>query len=201
MKHEAWARDAKRLGVSLSAAQLDQLAAYQALLLRTAVPRGMIAASDGARLWERHIADALRGAREIAQSSSVADVGSGAGIPGVPLSIALPASGFALIEPRRHRAAFLEAVVDDLGLLNVQVLPHRAEDVASSFQACVARAFASASATWRVAQRLLTQGGVVVYWGGGSFQPAELDEAGIRWRLSTRSDLARTGPLVIMGPQ
>src|ERR1700747_2022613 len=129
VKHEAWARQAEKLGVSLSADQLAQLESYEALLRRIAVPRGMMAASDAARLWERHILDGLRAVPEIPAGSSVADIGSGAGIPGVPLAVAVPPSRFVLIEPRRARAALLEAAVDDLGLPNAEVLPRRVEEV------------------------------------------------------------------------
>ena len=201
MKHEAWARDVDRLGVPLSPAQLDQLAAYEELLREIAVPRGMIAASDGARLWQRHIADGLRAAVEIPDGASVADLGSGAGIPGLHLAVALPASGFVLIEPRRLRAAFLEAAVDHLGLSNVEIFPRPVEDIRRWFELCVARAFSSPLGTWQAAQPLLAPNGVVVYWAGERFRPEELNEAGVRSRLSAHADLARTGPLVIMGPQ
>jgi 16S rRNA (guanine527-N7)-methyltransferase len=201
VKHEAWAQDARRLGVALSSAQLDQLAAYEKLLRRVAVPRGMIAASDEGRLWERHIADGLRGASEVPGGASIADLGSGAGIPGVPLSVALPDSAVVLVEPRRHRAAFLEAVVDEVALSNVKVFPHRAEDAPGPFQVCVARAFSSPLSTWLAAQPLLSPGGLVIYWAGERFHPDELDEAAVSWMVSTPSDLARSGPLVIMGPQ
>ena len=201
MKHEAWALQADQLGIPLSAAQLEQLAAYEELLERIAVPRGMIAASDADRLWERHLLDGLRAALEIPTGSSVADIGSGAGIPGLPLAIAAPGSRFSLIEPRRARAAFLEAVVDDLGLSNVLVVPARVEKVEGPFQVCVARAFSSPLASWAAAKGLLAPTGFLIYWGGASFDPAALETEGVRSRLSTRSDLARTGPLVIMGPQ
>ncbi len=201
MKHEAWALQAERLGISLSADQLDQLADYYGLLERIAVPRGMIAASDADRLWERHLLDGLRAAGEIPGGASVADIGSGAGIPGIPLAIALPRSPFSLIEPRRARAAFLEAAVDKLRLSNVAVLPLRAEDLAGPFQICVARAFSSPLASWEAAKGLLSPDGFLVYWGGESFDPSALEAEGVPSRLSPHSDLARTGPLVIMGPQ
>jgi 16S rRNA (guanine527-N7)-methyltransferase len=201
VKHEAWAQDAARLGVPLSSEQLDQLAAYEELLRRTAVPRGMIAASDEGKLWERHIADGLRGAPVVPGGAAIADLGSGAGIPGIPLAVALRDSAVVLVEARRRRAAFLEAVVDDLSLSNVKVFPHRSEDGPGSFQVCVARAFSSPLSTWLAAQPLLAPGGLVIYWAGQRFQPRELDEAAVPWMVSTRSDLARSGPLVIMGPQ
>ena len=201
VKHEAWARDAQALGLTLTPDQLDALSAYVRLLSRIAVPRGMIALSDAGRLWERHVLDGLRGAPELASVASVADLGSGAGIPGLPLAIALPTARFTLLEPRRGRIAFLEAVVDELRLGNVGVVGARAEDVSDRFQACVARAFSSPISTWEAAEPLLAPGGVLVYWAGERFDRALLDDLGVPNRLSTHSDLARSGPLVIMGPQ
>jgi 16S rRNA (guanine527-N7)-methyltransferase len=201
VKHEAWARDLDALGLALGPAQLDALAAYTELLTRLAVPKGMIAQSDADRLWERHVSDGLRGAAELPPEALVADLGSGAGIPGVPLAIALPESRFALIEPRRGRAAFLEAVADEIGLANLEILQKRVEDVHSTYDACVARAFSAPAATWEAAQPLLDHRGVLVYWAGQRFDRGPLDELGVPMRLSTPLDLARTGPLVIMGPQ
>ena len=201
VKHEAWVRDLTELGLAFDAGQLHALDAYTDLLTRLAIPRGMIARSDADRLWERHVADGLRGAAELPAEALVADIGSGAGIPGVPLAIALPTSRFALIEPRRARAALLEAVADEVGLKNVEIVRKRVEDVHGTHDACVARAFSSPSATWEAAQPLLGPRGVLVYWAGESFDRTPLDEMGVPIRLSTRSDLARTGPLVIMGPQ
>jgi len=201
VKHEAWARDARAVGLTLTPEQLEQLAAYVGLLSRIAIPRGMIAASDANRLWERHVLDGLRGAPELSSGQTVADIGSGAGIPGLPLAIALPAARFTLLEPRRGRVSFLEAVVDELPLSNVAVIGARAEDVSDRFQACVARAFSSPISTWEAAQPLLAPGGVLVYWAGERFDRATLDDLGVPSRVSTHSDLARSGPLVIMGPQ
>jgi len=201
VKHEAWARDAQAVGVTLTPDQLEQLAAYVGLLSRIAIPRGMIAASDADRLWERHVLDGLRGVPELLSAATVADIGSGAGIPGLPLAIALPTARFTLLEPRRGRISFLEAAVDELQLSNVVVPGARAEDVSDYFQACVARAFSSPISTWEAAEPLLVPGGVLVYWAGERFERALLDDLGVPSRLSTHSDLARSGPLVIMGPQ
>jgi len=166
--------------------------------LHVDAPVGVTARCQGATALE---SNAQPTTSIFARRASVADIGSGAGIPGIPLAITLPASQFSLIEPRRARVAFLEAVVDDLRLSNVAVLPARAEDLGGRFQVCVARAFSSAPVSWKAAERLLAPGGILVYWGGESFDPAVLAEEGVPWRLSPHSDLARTGPLVIMGPQ
>ena len=91
--------------------------------------------------------------------------------------------------------------MEELELSNVRVFPKRVEDARGVFQVCVARAFASPLETWAAASRRLVPGGVLIYWAGERFDRGPLDDAGVRLRLSTHSDLARTGPLVIMGPQ
>src|ERR1044072_2772200 len=200
VKHESLVRDVQQLGLTLSNKQLGQLAGYVGLLQRIAVPRGMISAGDSDRLWERHVLDGLRGAADV-PAGDIADLGSGAGIPGIPLAIAAPGTHVALIEPRRARAAFLEAVIDETHISNARVVLEKVEDVSERFQGCVARAFSSPAESWHVAQRILHPAGVLVYWAGATFDRASLDDLGIPVRVSTHSDLARTGPLVIMGPR
>ena len=184
-----------------SEAQWHSLEGYESLLLEIAVPRGMIALSDRDRLWGRHILDGLRAAPEIPSSARVADVGSGAGIPGVPLAIVRPDSRFVLIEPRRGRVAFLEAVVDELRLTNVAVFLGRAEDVDDAFDVVVARALAAPIESWEIAVPLLRPAGRLVYWAGKGFQVSEVTDKGVSCRLSTRSGLADGGPLAIMAPR
>jgi len=200
VKHEAWTRDAAALGLSLTASQAELLLAFEERLQATAIPRGFIARSDRERLWKRHLVDGLRAASEIPVEASVLDLGSGAGIPGVPLAIAL-GNEVTLSEIRRGRVAFLEAVADELRLANVQVRLGRAEALGRRFDVCVARAFSSPAVTWQVAEPLLEPGGRLIYWAGARFDPSDLASVGVSWRVSTRSDLAHPGPLVIMGRQ
>src|SRR4051812_7885230 len=142
VKHEAWARDAEALGIHPPNTQWEALEHLESLLLAIAIPRGIIARGDSTRLWERHLADALRGAAEVGGGARIADVGSGAGIPGLPLAIVRPESDFVLVEPRRGRVAFLEAVIDQLALANVTVVATKAEAVHGRFDVVVARALA-----------------------------------------------------------
>ena len=106
-----------------------------------------------------------------------------------------------LSEVRRGRVAFLEAVVDQLKLANVRVRLGRAEALSRRFDVCVARAFSSPAGTWQGAEPLLEPGGRLIYWAGARFEPSDLASLGVSWRVSTRSDLAHPGPLVIMGRQ
>jgi 16S rRNA (guanine527-N7)-methyltransferase len=197
VKHEACAMDAHRAGLSLNAEQWRALRTYEDELRTTAVPRGYIARSDEHRIWQRHILDALRAAPEIPAGADVADLGSGAGVPGVPLATVLP-NHVALIEVRRGRVAFLESVVDRLALGNVRVVHGSVESAGGLFGVCLARAFRPVRETWDLAEPKLAPDGSVIYWAGTSFDTSRLDGLGARWRLSAPPDLAEFGPLVIM---
>jgi len=201
VKHQGWVEDARSVGASLAGDQLETLARYEHLLGTVAVPRGMVASGDADRLWRRHILDSLRATPEVAAGSLVADVGSGAGLPGVPLAVAVPTARFVLIEPRRARAAFLETVAAELRLSNVDVRQARAEQVPDRFDVVVARALASATGTWERAEPLLSPCGRLVYWAGARFEVAPERPPGATYRLSTHPDLAEAGPLVIMTRQ
>ena len=201
VKHEAWARDALQAGLSLGDREVEALTLYRDHLLETAVPRGYIARSDAGRLWERHLLDALRAGPEIPPDVSVGDLGSGAGIPGIPLAIVRQRGRFSLIEVRRGRGAFLEAVVDRLGLTNAQVVVGSVEGVRERFGICLARAFSPVASAWAAAEPRLEPAGSLIYWAGASFDTAELRSLGVRWRLSEHPGLAEFGPLVIMSRQ
>lgn len=201
VKHLVWAAELQHLGIEIPAPGLDALAAYEEALRDRAIPRGFVAIGDADRLWERHIRDSLRAVPDVPPEARVADLGSGAGLPGIPLAIAMPSSSFTLVEVRRGRVAFLESVVDELGLANVDVFLGKADSVEGRFEVCLARAFASPTASWAAADPLLQQGGRLIYWAGAGFEEAGLGQLGLSWRVSTTSGLAQSGPLVIMGQQ
>src|SRR5437867_12261122 len=102
----------------LAPPQLDLLLAYQELLRERGIPLGLVSAGDRDRLWERHIVDSLRGSSCIPgrQGGKVADLGSGGGLPGIPIAIARPDLLVHLVEGRARRAAFLELAVAHLGI-------------------------------------------------------------------------------------
>jgi 16S rRNA (guanine527-N7)-methyltransferase len=191
VKHEGWTLTPK------SRARLDR---YEELLETRAVPAGLVARADVSDLRERHIDDSLRGAPLLPAKSEIADLGSGAGLPGIPLAIALPDVRFTLVDSRRSRIAFLELVVDELGLPNVSVLASRAEEVPPGFDVCVARGFAGAAASWEAAERLLRPGGRLLYWAGSSFDVGDLPEGALLVGLGDPT-LESGGPIVIMARQ
>ena len=200
VKHEAWARLALDVGVELDEVALRRVDRFATLLLERAIPAGMIAPSDAERLFERHVLDGLRAVPHLGGAASLIDAGSGAGIPGVPIAVARPDLAVTLLEPRRQRVAFLELVRDDLGLESVTVRHGRAESVDDRADLVTARALGAASATWDATARLLTPGGRIIYWAGGTFDPARDRPHGASMELVTTAGVAMPGPLAIMAP-
>jgi 16S rRNA (guanine527-N7)-methyltransferase len=186
----------------LSEPQKGRLHAYAGLLLEKAVPLGFVAASDAPRLWDRHVLDSLRALRCLRASDlMVVDVGSGAGLPGIPLAIALPKTRFTLVEPKQRRAALLEAIVASLELANASVAARRAEELDLRADVCLSRALAGPAESWRRASPLLVRGGRVVYWAGRSWEESEIERlgaVGAKAEICFEAEFQWQGPLVIM---
>jgi 16S rRNA (guanine527-N7)-methyltransferase len=202
VKHEGLIAAAGELGVILSPPQAERLASYETLVRERAAALGMIARGDLRRLRDRHVLDSLRAAAVLGGVPRDAlDLGSGAGLPGIPVAIALPDLRMTLTETRRQRIAFLELAVLELDLTNVSVHAGRAEHATVRVDACLARAFRDASASWRVADTLLRPGGRLVYFAGMGFDAARDLPANATATILPASSLAKSGPLVIMTRQ
>ncbi|WP_272026413.1 16S rRNA (guanine(527)-N(7))-methyltransferase RsmG [Kocuria rosea] len=100
---------------------------YVAHLASSGIVRGLIGPREVPRLWSRHVLNCAVVEELIATGARVADVGSGAGLPGLCLALARPDLQITLIEPLERRVQWLDEVVADLGLRNVRVLRARAE--------------------------------------------------------------------------
>ncbi|WP_307854261.1 16S rRNA (guanine(527)-N(7))-methyltransferase RsmG [Nocardioides palaemonis] len=100
---------------------------YTELLATEGVVRGLIGPREAPRLWDRHVLNSAVVGEAIPDGSSVCDIGSGAGLPGLVLAIARPDTTVTLVEPLLRRTTFLEEVVDELGLSHVRVVRGRAE--------------------------------------------------------------------------
>ncbi|HEX2806552.1 MAG TPA: 16S rRNA (guanine(527)-N(7))-methyltransferase RsmG, partial [Kineosporiaceae bacterium] len=113
-------------------------------LSTTAVTRGLIGPREVPRLWQRHLLNCASVAELLAGGSTTVDVGSGAGLPGLAIAIARPDVSVTLIEPLQRRVNWLDEVIADLGLSNVDVLRARAEEVRGTVRvdAAMARAVA-----------------------------------------------------------
>ena len=119
---------------------------------------------------EIHVADSLTGllVPELRGAGSIADLGAGAGLPGLVLAVALPDSQVTLVESVGNKAAFIEKAAAELGLRNVSVEPVRAEEAEGlgSYDAVTARALGSLPLVLEYAAPLLREGGAVVAWKG-----------------------------------
>ncbi|MGH8794124.1 MAG: 16S rRNA (guanine(527)-N(7))-methyltransferase RsmG [Stackebrandtia sp.] len=109
--------------------RLEAAEQYAELLAGEAVLRGLIGPREAERLWDRHLLNCAVLGELIDSDADVLDVGSGAGLPGIPLAIARPDLWVTLVEPMERRSGFLDEVVALLGLPNVEVVRARAEQV------------------------------------------------------------------------
>lgn len=100
---------------------------YVEHLATSGIERGLIGPREVPRLWSRHVLNCAVVAELIDDGAKVADVGSGAGLPGLCLAIARPDLYLTLIEPLERRVVWLEEVIMDLGLSNVEIIRARAE--------------------------------------------------------------------------
>lgn len=108
--------------------RLDLAQAYHQSLASDGSTRGFIGPREVPRLWERHLLNCAVIGEVMAKGARVIDVGSGAGLPGIPLAIARPDLDITLIEPLLKRSNYLHEVVELLGLENVTVIRGRAEE-------------------------------------------------------------------------
>lgn len=111
------------------AARIPVLERYARLLATEGVLRGLIGPREASRLWDRHLLNSAVLAELIPDGATVCDIGTGAGLPGMVLAIARPDVSVTLVEPLLRRTTFLEEVVAELDLRNVEVVRGRAEDL------------------------------------------------------------------------
>ena len=126
------------------AERLPLIEGYCRLLATDGVVRGLIGPREVPRLWDRHLVNCGLLATALPRHATVADIGSGAGLPGLVVSIARPDLSVTLVEPLLRRTTFLEEVVADLDLANVEVVRGRADALhgTRAFDVVTARAVA-----------------------------------------------------------
>src|SRR5690349_4334148 len=112
--------------VEVFGARLEDAERYVRVLAGAGIERGLIGPKEIERLWERHVLNSAAVAELVEDGETVVDVGSGAGLPGIPMALARPAARIVLVEPLLRRAEFLTEVTQELGL-EVTVVRGRAE--------------------------------------------------------------------------
>jgi 16S rRNA (guanine527-N7)-methyltransferase len=151
---------ATALGVSLDSGQLDRLLEFAALLKRWNAAFNLVSRRDIERLLPRHILDSLSLSRFL-RGSRVADLGTGAGLPGLPLAIVHAQMGFTLIDRNQRRIRFVRQAAFELGLTNVDTIASEFARFRPGilFDTVVSRAVTAPTTLWRVAAPLLAPGG------------------------------------------
>lgn len=158
---------ARAYGVELAGAVGERLASYLDQLLETNRSFNLTAIAEPEEAWRKHVLDSLSllpHLQALPAGSRVVDVGSGGGLPGIPLAIALPQLSFTLLEATAKKARFLREVSRTLGLGNVEVENERAETFGRGagrerFDAATSRALSRLSVLLELTLPLIKTGG------------------------------------------
>lgn len=166
---------ARYAGLTLDSGQEGQIERYQSWLLDEALPAGGIGPAETDRIASRHLADSLLYASCFPHDSSeVWDLGTGVGLPGIPLAIALPGSQFLLVDRSGRRMGLLRRVIRILDLENCQTLQTDIADLTGKTDVLVTRASLPPDEMAVMASRYLQPGGVAVM--GGSWRQRPEDD-------------------------
>ncbi|MBP2389907.1 16S rRNA (guanine(527)-N(7))-methyltransferase RsmG [Aeromicrobium fastidiosum] len=150
------------------ASRLHLAEQYADILSTDGVVKGLIGPREVPRIWDRHVMNSAVVVPRVPQGATVADIGTGAGLPGLVWAIARPDLHVTLVEPLLRRTTFLDQAVADLGLTNVEVLRSRAEDVGRTFDVVTARAVAALDKLARWCMPLVAPGGALLAMKGRS---------------------------------
>lgn len=189
----ARAPEAPRAAHEVFGDRLGTAIAYADLLATAGVDRGLIGPREVDRLWERHLLNSAAISDAIPTGSAVLDVGSGAGLPGIPLSLSRPDLHVTLVEPLLRRTVFLTEVCDQLDLYDVDVRRSRAENMPrAQSDVVVARAVAPLARLLPWTMPLLRPGGRLVAMKGRSADQELADALPVLRRLRAREWEVRT---------
>jgi 16S rRNA (guanine527-N7)-methyltransferase len=157
------------------AAALDSAARgkLETVLSLLAEERASVSSVVDERAWRVHVADSLTGLEvaELREAGRIADVGAGAGFPGLALAVALPGARVDLVESVGRKCEFMRRAIEAAGIANADVLNTRSEDLAAAegreaYDAVTARAVGRLSTLAELASPLLKPNGVLVAWKG-----------------------------------
>jgi len=166
---------------------------YAELLGTWGIERGLIGPREADRIWERHIANCIPVTTLIPEGVTVADIGSGAGLPGIVIALARPDLRVTLIEPLQRRVDFLNEVMKELDL-PITVIRGKAESVKSAFAIVTARAVKPLPVLLPMAWPLIASKGALLAIKGESAQ-AEIDETKEKTNTTTTLHTLNIGEL------
>lgn len=178
-------------------------AALEKVLELLAVERASVSSvTTPGRAWKVHVADSLTGLEiaDLREAPTIADIGSGAGFPGLALAAALPRAKVDLIESVGRKCEFIQRAIDAVGFANARVINARSEELAGAggreaYAAVTARAVGRLSTLAELASPLLAGGGVLVAWKGKRDADEEAQLASAAAKLAMQPEqILHVGP-------
>jgi len=166
-------------GLELSKEQLQKLQEYKNLLYKVSGRLNLLSAKDRERIEDLHFSDSLAAATMISKAASVADWGSGGGLPGIPLSIARPDIQMTLVESRTNKAGFLMRAKRELNLTNIRVFAGRGEDIQNTYDLITVRAVGKLSKLIPIILNKLSENGQILCYKGPGLEKELIEADGI----------------------
>jgi len=178
------------LGLDLDIPQLERLLAYRDLLAKWNRAYNLTAVRDPDQMISRHLLDSLAVLPHL-RPGTLLDVGSGAGLPGIPLAVADPSRSITVLDSNGKKTRFLDNVKLELGLENVTVIRARVEEYlpARPYEIVISRAFASLDAMIATCRHLVAKDGVLLAM-KGQFPEEEVATIGASASLLSVEELS-----------
>jgi 16S rRNA (guanine527-N7)-methyltransferase len=159
------AAGAARLGIDLTPNAISRFGRYEELFLEWNRRVNLVSREDTHRIADYHFLDSLTASSLLPRNCRLCDLGSGGGLPGIPLKIARDDISLVLIESIRKKALFLDRVIRELGLDRTEVWNRRAEDIHDeTFDAVTCRLLGTISEIVPLAEPLLGPTGVIIFY-------------------------------------
>ena len=173
------------MGLALPATAMDQFASYLDLLVKWNRVYNLTAIRDEAKLVSHHVLDSLAVVAHL-PDGNIVDVGSGAGLPGIPIAISCPGRAVTLLDSNHKKGAFLQQAIAELGLATVRVVTERVETYrpAELFKTVISRAFSDLADFVKLAGHLCATDGAMIAMKG--LQPdEEIAQVPSSWKVKT----------------
>jgi 16S rRNA (guanine527-N7)-methyltransferase len=145
--------------------RVDEIQAFANFLATAGIERGLIGPREGERIWDRHIFNCLPVTQLLPEGTTLFDIGSGAGLPGIVIALARPDIQVTLIEPLERRVEFLKEATEGL---NIEVIRGRAQDVKKTAHFVTARAVAPLEKLRKMSWHMVKTGGALLAMKGES---------------------------------
>ncbi len=171
VEHSKWTGVGDYTGHVIDPAQLALLAVYRDWLVAEALPAGGLGPAEAARIDQRHIADSLLFAAPMLEPELIWDLGSGVGLPGIPLAIIFPETSVILIDRSSRRGDLMKRAVRVLDLPNVRVEHGEIDHLKGFSPTIVSRASLPPEEMLKVASRHLDPGGLAIVGGSWAQKP------------------------------